>query len=306
MRALVIFSTVVAVISVADARPKKRPPKNQTPVAAPVPEPSPTVTPLSTPADLQLHPSVPPPEETHCAPCHTVNGWGDVRFAHDKTGFPLKGAHRRVTCKACHPSSFDKPIVDRCAACHHEPHGGEFGQHCEGCHDEESWKTLFTADAHRSTNFPLSGRHAMIPCVECHPQARDRAFSRAVSGCVNCHLADYQRTGATTIDHHAANFSTDCRMCHGAFRFFPARFTDHDYCFRISVGPHAGFRCTSCHTSLAGAQVNKTCATNTAACTNCHTHNRAQTDSIHQARQVPGYQYKDRKCYECHRFSMAM
>ena len=37
------------------------------------------------------------------------------------------------------------------------------------------------------------------------------------------------------------------------------------------------------------------------ACTGCHEHSCARTDEEHG--EVAGYQCKDRKCYECHRFA---
>jgi hypothetical protein len=64
---------------------------------------------------------------------------------------------------------------------------------------------------------------------------------------------------------------------------------------------HANITCFGCHTSLAGARLTGACATHTAACTACHTHTCDRTDAQHVT--VPGYQCKDQKCYECHRFS---
>ena len=269
--------------------------------------------------DLTLHPSL-TPQGTRCILCHTVKGWDDVRFDHERTGFPLVGVHKKITCRQCHASDFKKPLPDRCAGCHRDPHAQEFGQQCEGCHDAQGWQTQFNADAHRAGNFPLTGRHAFIPCTECHPQARDRSFARGVVQCAGCHLADYQRTAMLSIDHGAAGFSTLCQQCHTAWSFSPARFPQHDLCFSLSSGPHTSIACRTCHTSLVGATVNGMCATNTAACTHCHTHDQASTDS-HHARvkcsaanascnppgattcMVCGYQYADRKCYECHRFA---
>lgn len=240
--------------------------------------------------------------ETRCGMCHTPAGWSPAAFAHEKTGFPLKGAHQRADCKACHTAGFDSPLPASCGSCHRDAHRGDFGQRCEGCHDEASWKARFTADAHRRTAFPLVGRHALIPCNECHFEARDRRFSRNAVDCVGCHQQDYDRTALTTLDHAALGFSTTCRDCHNPWRFTgAATFPGHDACFRISSGHHAGMECRSCHTTLAGATLSGLCATNTAACTACHEHSCARTDGEH--RDVAGYQCKDRKCYECHRYS---
>jgi hypothetical protein len=240
--------------------------------------------------------------DENCAACHSTAGWQGARFAHERTGFVLKGAHERVRCASCHQAGLDRPVPKVCAGCHRDAHGGELGARCEGCHEETGWRPAkFGADAHRKTRFPLTGRHALIPCQECHPDVRDRSFARAIVECVACHRQDYDRTASLSVDHRAAGFSTDCRQCHDPFRFSPARYAAHDVCFQLRGGPHGGIRCLSCHTSLAGVVADGTCSTNNAACSSCHTHACSRTDRQHEG--VPGYQCRDRKCYECHRFS---
>ncbi len=255
--------------------------------------------------DLRARPKAPSPpaatEGTACVACHATSAWSDVRFPHDRTGFVLKDAHQSLSCKQCHPRNFKDRVPDQCAGCHHDVHAMEFGRRCEGCHDERTWKTSFTVDAHRSTNFPLLGRHALIPCSECHPQARERSFSRAAMTCVQCHQADYSRTAMASIDHTTAGFSTNCRQCHSTIRWTPASLPQHDECFRISSGPHGGIRCASCHSSVPRVSSTWSCLSGTAACTSCHEHPCSRTDRRHTG--VPGYQCKDRKCYECHRFN---
>ena len=245
-----------------------------------------------------------PVAATKCAACHSPEGWNRVTFDHDRTGFSLVGRHREATCAGCHAGlEFKARLSTRCSACHEDVHSAEFGARCEGCHDPNGWQTRFDANAHRNTGFPLMGRHAVIPCEECHYDTRDRNFSRAAVQCTTCHSQDYARTAGGSIDHMANNFSQTCTDCHGAFAFQPARFAAHDRCFELGGGPHAGIRCLDCHTSLHNVAANGTCATNTAACTNCHTHSCTRTDQIHS--KVAGYQCKDRKCYECHRFTAA-
>jgi hypothetical protein len=193
-------------------------------------------------------------------------------------------------------------VARECSACHRDAHAGEFGQRCEGCHDFNGWAALFTADAHRRTNFPLSGRHALLPCQECHGDMRGPQFGRKTVECITCHQRDYDRTALSSLDHAALGFSTDCRQCHAPWSFTNARFPGHDTCFGISGGTHAGIACLRCHSSLANITLTGACNTQTAACSGCHEHTCSRTDSVH--REVPGYQCKDRKCYECHRFSV--
>ncbi|BDG09951.1 cytochrome C [Anaeromyxobacter paludicola] len=241
---------------------------------------------------------------TDCAACHTSESWSDVAFAHERTGFPLEGAHRRATCKSCHPGSFQQKLPTACAACHRDPHAGLASLRCQGCHSTEAWRPAFGVEAHRRTNFPLTGRHALIPCEECHGDRRDRAFARATVDCAQCHQKDLSRAARTGLDHQAAGFTGRCLDCHGPWRFQGASFPGHDRCFQLSGGPHAGVRCLDCHTTLAGAfqgGASGACSTGTAQCTRCHS--CAVTSARHA--QVAGFQCKDRKCYECHQFSGA-
>jgi len=238
---------------------------------------------------------------TRCGACHRVEGWEKVRFNHDPTGFPLRGAHTEVACTACHSKGFGIPVADTCSGCHRDRHASEFGLHCEGCHDEKSWRPLFNADAHRSTNFPLVGRHALIPCNECHGNMRDRVFAQAAVSCDACHEADFMRTStiSRSVDHSASNFSRDCQSCHNTFRFFPASIPQHDYCFHISSGSHHGTHCLTCHTSLGIVTFNHTCGTGTYDCTDCHSHTCARSDIQHKG-IVAGYACANNRCEPCH------
>jgi hypothetical protein len=130
-------------------------------------------------------------------------------------------------------------------------------------------------------------------------------FARATVDCQTCHERDRMRTLGTAIDHQRLNFGSDCNNCHGSQSFATANFPGHDSCFEINRGPHAGLACRSCHSSLSVSSGGKSCSTQTAACSSCHTHSCSasggQTSTDKKHAQVPGYQCKDRKCYECHR-----
>jgi hypothetical protein len=250
-------------------------------------------------ADLRAMPRHPADTgETRCGACHTEDGWKVVRFAHERTGFPLEGRHVAVGCRACHPAGFSVPVRGACADCHRDVHAGDLGTRCGGCHDATSWEGRFSADAHRRTRFPLSGRHAFIPCEECHGNKRDRGFARPTVDCRACHEADLQRAAVVSIDHVAAGFGGRCLSCHSPWRFADALYPDHDRCFQISRGPHAHIRCFDCHTRPLGTATG-TCSTNTAACMRCHPCTAMTTRHA----SVLGFQCADRKCYECHRFS---
>ncbi len=237
---------------------------------------------------------------TACEQCHTTDGWARVHVEkHDETGFPLNDAHALAPCSACHRAGYAVPIPAACHACHRDPHAGELGAECSACHDARSWETRLDAPAHRRTGFPLVGRHAIIPCRECHTAFR-RGFAGAAVRCVECHRDDYEGAALFSIDHRAYGFDTTCRACHTPWRFSPAAFPAHDSCFATSRGPHARYRCRDCHDPLPQTGIGS-CTSMTATCTECHEHACTRMNEEHD--DVPGYECRDRKCYECHRFS---
>jgi hypothetical protein len=254
--------------------------------------------PPTSPQGVSAHAAI----DTRCDACHSALAWTPVTFDHSRTGFPLEGRHLLASCRGCHGSSitFREPVATNCAACHRDVHRSEFGNRCASCHDPRDWTSRFGPDAHRRTNFPLTGRHAAIPCEECHLDQRDRSFTRATADCYSCHQLDYARTAGTALDHTRAGFGTDCKSCHFPTRFKDARFPAHEACFQIASGPHARIGCFDCHTSLASAVATGTCATNTADCMRCHLCARVTP----QHSTVSGFQCADRKCYECHTFTV--
>ncbi|NOY93877.1 MAG: cytochrome c3 family protein, partial [Deltaproteobacteria bacterium] len=86
-----------------------------------------------------------------CAGCHTTVSWlrggarrRDVRF-HERTHYPLRGAHRAVACASCHDPRRParrryRPIAhDACKDCHEDPHAGQLEHRadsgaCDACH----------------------------------------------------------------------------------------------------------------------------------------------------------------------------
>jgi hypothetical protein len=241
------------------------------------------------------------PAGTKCAACHTPEGWGDVKFIHERTGFPLTGKHARVTCKGCHTQDFQHPLGRACSACHRDVHAGNAGVQCASCHDTEGWKSRFDADAHRRTNFPLQGRHATLPCEQCHGDRRDRSFARPTVPCWECHQADLQSAGARGVDHSLfpGYPQLACLGCHGFWRWSPATFSGHGACFPIASGNHAGIPCMSCHVSLpVPLQIQSCSSVPYPACTRCHPCASVQPNHT----GVPGFSCVnlDQRCYECH------
>lgn len=236
--------------------------------------------------------------EADCSACHTADGWDRVSFAHERTGFALEGRHREASCRACHPGGdFRVPVAVACAACHRDAHGGRLGARCGRCHAATTWReTTFDPLAHRRSAFPLSGRHAIIPCEECHGDRRDRSFARPTADCVACHEPDALRGNARLPGHD--RLGPACRACHGAWRFSPASFPAHEACFPIRSGKHGGIRCADCHVPSVPPVSDPTfaCASGTADCVRCH----ACTKMQEKHRAVASFQCTSPRCYECH------
>lgn len=175
---------------------------------------------------------------TRCEDCHSERRWSDVRFDHDHdTDFALRGAHRGISCTACHRGNVhEEKLETGCVDCHRadDPHRGQQGERCERCHNEDSWDRQVLFD-HGLTRFPLIGLHATVPCEECHLTAGFRDTSRR---CVDCHGAD---------DAHQGALGDKCATCHnpndwGRWTFDHARQTDYPL-----EGAHAGLTCAACH-----------------------------------------------------------
>jgi hypothetical protein len=146
-----------------------------------------------------------------CEACHNVKSWTDAKgFDHDKTQFPLIGAHRAVACSACHlvpagtrEAKF-KGTSKICEDCHSDVHGGQFAKdnktQCTDCHGSERWVPS-TFDHNKLTSFPLTGGHANLFCNQCHTQTRlvgDEAivfYNLAPTKCADCHATPKPTVG---------------------------------------------------------------------------------------------------------------
>lgn len=66
-------------------------------------------------------------EGRSCDTCHTTSAFDQLRFDHDRTRFPLDGAHENATCQSCHVTDTDpsgrsvvryRPVGMECRDCH--------------------------------------------------------------------------------------------------------------------------------------------------------------------------------------------
>jgi hypothetical protein len=80
-----------------------------------------------------------------CITCHGTDGWKPAipaskgGFDHQKTAFPLTGAHVTVACADCHWQGRLQGTPRQCALCHTKPRD-HFAGACDKCHTTASWE----------------------------------------------------------------------------------------------------------------------------------------------------------------------
>jgi hypothetical protein len=90
---------------------------------------------------------------TQCQTCHSTTAWRPASFDHNKTRFPLTGAHTRVACAQCHPGGRYAGTPTDCYSCHQKDYPRDHpsegrGTQCQQCHNTTSWGG---ADFNRAT-----------------------------------------------------------------------------------------------------------------------------------------------------------
>jgi hypothetical protein len=252
---------------------------------------------------------------------HIVRNAGAERDFHQKTKFPLEGAHLDVDCQACHgPFPGQRAAVfkglahDTCATCHPDAHQGQLAAAngkvlaCDGCHAVSGFVPVkYGLLEHQKARFPLEGAHQVVPCASCHPatpalrakipkavladlQKKKREehfslalfdFARPLDKCESCHT-----------DIHQGQFKPrSCDTCHGAASFKATALTfDHQKSKFPLVGAHLKVKCEKCHFAPAPGQAIKY-APLEQSCQGCH----ADVHAGQFSRSNP-----PRQCDACH------
>lgn len=170
-----------------------------------------------------------------CQKCHVAGSWKRMKFNHDKTGFPLRGEHKKAECESCHKKHNYKDAPTSCYACHKrdDKHKGEQGKKCESCHNEYLWKR--TSFDHGLSTFPLLGKHKKVKCKKCHKSKR---FKKAPTDCYSCHRRK---------DEHKGTLGTKCDICHNSKDWKYWKFNHNRQTgFRLD-GAHKNLACVTCH-----------------------------------------------------------
>ena len=243
-----------------------------------------------------------------CEACHTTSGWKKVpagqQFDHSKTNFPLLGKHAEVDCVKCHADAdFKKPVAfARCADCHMDAHGGQFAERqdhgeCASCHTVDGWKpSLFDAKMHARSAYPLEGKHANVPCAECHiPAGAATRYRIPFATCANCH------SDAHGGQFAGAPYNGRCEACHTVHGFKPSSFTiaEHQRSKFPLKGSHLAVPCFQCHTTDLASNGTKIVPYHfsNVACTSCHRNPHGDQFTTQMAQLKAG---KPSGCEACH------
>jgi hypothetical protein len=151
-----------------------------------------------------------------CAHCHAETGWSLPKIDHSI--WPLIGAHATAQCDSCHhPTPEDRKagkgasylgIARNCGGCHDDVHLGQFRLsspvfECDKCHTPKSFK-IPDFDHQAITGWALTGAHAPLECIKCHPaanliagQRNDKRWRLPSHECKFCHANPHEPRGAT-------------------------------------------------------------------------------------------------------------
>jgi predicted CxxxxCH...CXXCH cytochrome family protein len=165
-------------------------------------------------------------------------------------------SHPNRPCIDCHEKDLSRSkVLD------HTAEG--FPRDCEQCHQSTSdWKKVVGHDA-----FPLDGKHATLACARCH------SMDPVPKTCVGCHDKDRER--ATSPDHSAPGYPTDCSRCHTTSGWTIDNMT-----------------CNACH----GSEANDAPPPDTQG----NSQPGAAGVGAHQAHVEPGARHGGFDCSECH------
>ena len=200
-------------------------------------------------ADCHRSPHRQPLGDT-CATCHSPDTWKTKKIDHGRTGFVLRGSHVQLDCVKCHtrPPAQARLKFAKCADCHTDVHRGAFKQDCAACHNESRFGGA--PFDHKTTAFPLDGKHAPLSCVSCHKRAAAGGSARAAATVVTAQAVEFKGLSTACAschtDPHKNELGTRCEQCHTSATFKVSQF-NHVRVPEFFGGQHAGVSCAACH-----------------------------------------------------------
>jgi hypothetical protein len=230
---------------------------------------------------------------TACGSCHVVDDWKKLvgsakeKAFHEKTKYPLRGAHVTAECRGCHgPLPGEKKermkglAFAACTDCHFDAHTGQLqaapageARTCDRCHSVEGYLPVrFELEDHARTRFALEGGHRAAACAGCHPKDPDAAAR--VPAATRKRLEAMGRPVRVAPERLQVEKASDCRSCHKD----PHR---GQFDARMKASKEAGAQgCEACHAVAAWRQLQFDHARDTkyplagkhakAACRSCH------------------------------------
>ncbi len=174
-----------------------------------------------------------------------IEGW---KYPHELSGYYLtahqfKAENDPFKCVDCHGNDVTIFDVNLCESCHTQQdqdfmtgHLVDYGSSCLECHNGfDSMTTDFT---HADFQFKLTGKHAEVPCEECHRNGHNLVdFRMLPQDCASCHKND---------DPHEEMLGADCASCHTPEGWKPSQFDHNRSTFKLAQG-HADVACVNCH-----------------------------------------------------------
>ena len=197
-----------------------------------------------------------------CSQCHSTNSWSfdknSYSFDHSSTKMALRGAHKEINCKLCHTTLVfsEARAKTECVNCHTDIHSQSLDNFCDRCHTPDSWIVNNITEIHQQSRFSLVGVHTITECQKCHKSESLHRYDVQGVECLDCHRENYLAT--TSPNHSAANFSTECTLCHNIYSYEWGGTGFNHNIFPLTLG-HANVSCTKCHVDNNYSNISSDC-----------------------------------------------
>ncbi len=183
-----------------------------------------------------------------CEGCHVEHGGVDVdlrpldiaQFNHaEETGFALAGRHQALakTCASCHKTRSFLTNNPACVSCHQDGHKGALGTACSTCHTPTAWRSASRA-FHKTTLFPLEGRHLTVACASCHLNGVTKGTP---TKCFDCHWIRRRD------DPYETRLGSQCEMCHRPISWTAVNWNHAARTGFALNASHRPLTCGACH-----------------------------------------------------------
>jgi len=209
-------------------------------------------------------------KQKNCISCHSEHHglkfemirFDKKIFNHNSTGYELKGKHKTIDCRNCHkPDFIQDPEIKKnqttylgldpkCLSCHADYHQKTLSSDCTKCHNYNQFKPASEFN-HSRTDFPLTGAHLKVTCIECHKKEirNNVSFQKFAS-------VDFQTCHSCHKDPHDNKFGTNCKACHideSFHKIKPTSNFNHNLTGFKLEGRHKSIDCRKCHDNRVGS-----------------------------------------------------